>query len=51
MSENNLKIKEGYMPFLDYKVYYRIVGETTGNKSPYFFFMEVPDQLILISKF
>ena len=34
MSENDLKIKEGYMPFLDYKVYYRIVGENTGNKKP-----------------
>ena len=34
MSEQNLKITEGYMPFLDYKVYYRIVGETTGKKKP-----------------
>ena len=34
MSEQNPKITEGYMPFLDYKVYYRIVGETTGKKKP-----------------
>ena len=34
MSEKNPKITEGYMPFLDYKVYYRIVGETTGKKKP-----------------
>jgi proline iminopeptidase len=34
MSDQNPKITEGYMPFLDYKVYYRIVGETTGNKKP-----------------
>ena len=34
MSEQKVKIKEGYMPFLDYKVYYRTVGETTGKKKP-----------------
>lgn len=28
------KIQEGYMPYLGYKTYYRIVGETTGNKKP-----------------
>lgn len=29
-----MKITEGYMPFLEYKTYYRIVGENTGNKKP-----------------
>ncbi|WP_312702251.1 proline iminopeptidase [Sedimentibacter sp.] len=29
-----MKIIEGYMPFLEYKTYYRIVGENTGNKKP-----------------
>lgn len=29
-----MKIVEGYMPFLEYKTYYRIVGENTGNKKP-----------------
>lgn len=29
-----MKIVEGYMPFLDYKTYYRIVGESNGNKKP-----------------
>ncbi|MGB5823851.1 MAG: proline iminopeptidase-family hydrolase [Proteocatella sp.] len=29
-----MKIVEGYMPFLEYKTYYRIVGECTGNKKP-----------------
>ena len=29
-----MKIKEGYMPYLEYKTYYRIVGENTGNKKP-----------------
>lgn len=29
-----MKIKEGYMPYLEYKTYYRIVGESTGNKKP-----------------
>jgi len=29
-----MKIAEGYMPFLEYKTYYRIVGENTGNKKP-----------------
>ncbi len=27
-------IKEGYMPYLGYQTYYRIVGENTGNKKP-----------------
>ena len=32
---NQPKIEEGYMPFLDYKVYYRIVGEKKdNNKKP-----------------
>ena len=35
MSSNQPKITEGYMPFLDYKVYYRIVGEKQdNNKKP-----------------
>lgn len=29
-----MKIQEGYMPYLGYKTYYRIVGENTGNKKP-----------------
>lgn len=29
-----MKITEGYMPYLGYQTYYRIVGETTGNKKP-----------------
>ena len=29
-----MKITEGYMPFLDYQTYYRVVGENTGNKKP-----------------
>ncbi|ANK61967.1 proline iminopeptidase [Loigolactobacillus backii] len=29
-----MKIKEGYMPYLGYKTYYRIVGEQKGNKKP-----------------
>ena len=27
-------IEEGYMPYLEYKTYYRIVGKQTGNKKP-----------------
>ena len=35
MSTSELKITEGYMPFLDYQVYYRIVGEKKeNNKKP-----------------
>ena len=30
----SLNVKEGYMPYLGYKTYYRIVGECTGNKKP-----------------
>lgn len=29
-----MKIAEGYMPYLGYKTYYRIVGEKTGDKKP-----------------
>ncbi len=29
-----MEIREGYMPFLEYKTYYRIVGKKTGNKKP-----------------
>lgn len=29
-----MKIAEGYMPFLEYQTYYRVVGECTGNKKP-----------------
>lgn len=29
-----MKIQEGYMPYLGYKTYYRIVGENTGKKKP-----------------
>ena len=28
----NMKITEGYMPYLGYKTYYRIVGESIRNK-------------------
>lgn len=29
-----MKITEGYMPYLGYRTYYRIVGEKTGDKKP-----------------
>ena len=29
-----MEIREGYMPFLEYKTYYRVVGKNTGNKQP-----------------
>ncbi len=29
-----MKIQEGYMPYLGYQTYYRVVGENTGNKKP-----------------
>lgn len=29
-----MKIKEGYMPYLNYHTWYRIVGENTGSKKP-----------------
>lgn len=29
-----MEIREGYMPFLEYRTYYRIVGKKTGNKKP-----------------
>ena len=29
-----MKITEGYMPYLEYKTYYRIVGENDGKKAP-----------------
>ena len=29
-----MEIREGYMPYLEYKTYYRIVGKKTGNKKP-----------------
>lgn len=29
-----MEIREGYMPFLEYQTYYRIVGKKTGNKKP-----------------
>jgi len=29
-----MKITEGYMPYLEYKTYYRIVGECIGDKKP-----------------
>ena len=29
-----MKITEGYMPYLGYKTYYRIVGECVGDKKP-----------------
>ena len=29
-----MKVIEGYMPYLGYKTYYRIVGECEGNKKP-----------------
>lgn len=29
-----MEIREGYMPFLEYKTYYRIVGKKTHNKKP-----------------
>lgn len=29
-----MEIREGYMPYLEYKTYYRIVGKKSGNKKP-----------------
>ena len=29
-----MEIREGYMQFLEYKTYYRVVGKNTGNKKP-----------------
>ena len=29
-----MEIREGYMPFLEYKTYYRVIGKNTGNKKP-----------------
>ena len=29
-----MEIREGYMPFLEYKTYYRVVGKNKGNKKP-----------------
>jgi len=29
-----MKITEGYMPYLEYKTYYRIVGESKEGKTP-----------------
>lgn len=29
-----MEIREGYMPFMEYKTYYRVVGKKTGNKKP-----------------
>lgn len=29
-----MKTTEGYMPFMGYQTYYRVVGECTGNKKP-----------------
>ena len=29
-----MEIREGYMPFLDYKTYYRVIGSKSGNKKP-----------------
>lgn len=29
-----IKVTEGYMPYLEYKTYYRIVGENTNGKKP-----------------
>lgn len=31
-----MKVQEGYMPYLGYETYYRIVGEQHGNKKPLF---------------
>ena len=29
-----MEIKEGYMPFMGYQTYYRIVGQTEEGKNP-----------------
>ena len=29
-----MKVIEGYMPYIGYQTYYRIVGECKGNKKP-----------------
>ena len=51
MSSDSPKITEGYMPFLDYKVYYRVVGEKNPTiKSLFFYYMVVQVQLIIISR-
>lgn len=30
-----MEIKEGYMPFMGYQTYYRIVGKTEEGQEPY----------------
>ena len=37
-----MEIREGYMPFLGYKTYYRVVGKNTGNKKPLVLLHGVP---------
>ena len=29
-----MKIQDGYMPFKNYRTYYRVVGENTAGKAP-----------------
>ena len=29
-----MKIQEGYMPFMNYRTYYRIVGDNSSQKAP-----------------
>ena len=29
-----MKIQDGYMPFKNYRTYYRVVGENTSGKAP-----------------
>ena len=37
-----MEIREGYMPFLEYRTYYRVVGKNTGNKKPLVLLHGVP---------
>lgn len=37
----NMHVREGYMNYLGYKTYYRIVGECKGGKNLWCFFMAV----------
>ena len=46
-----MEIREGYMPFLEYKTYYRVVGKNTGNKKPLVLLHVDLDLLITILKY
>ncbi|KRK17419.1 hypothetical protein FC13_GL002019 [Lacticaseibacillus casei DSM 20011 = JCM 1134 = ATCC 393] len=43
-----MKIQEGYMPFHEYKTYYRIVGEPSADKAPLLLIHGGPGRRIII---